>query len=270
MKTGIELIKDVDNRVLETGQLAYWWIGQSGYIIKTGKTIIYIDAFLFPVPDRNIAPLLKPEEVVNADFILGTHEHGDHIDKGVWKQMSIASPNAKFVVPLLLLDKLAKTLDIPKERFIGLSDGLSTVVNGLKITGIAAAHEFLDRDPDTGLYPHLGYIIETEGRVIYHSGDCCIYEGLTSKLQAYKKIDVMFVPINGRSAKKYLSNIIGNMTYQEAADLAGVVKPGLVVPGHFEMASFNLEDPNLFTAYVDAKYPGQKYWVGEHGEAVII
>ena len=60
------------------------------------------------------------------------------------------------------------------------------------------------------------------------------------------------------------------MTYQEAADLAGALRPGLVVPAHFEMFESNREDPQLFADYVAAKYPRQKLLIPRHGERVIL
>jgi L-ascorbate metabolism protein UlaG (beta-lactamase superfamily) len=140
------------------------------------------------------------------------------------------------------------------------------VVDGVKITAIAAAHEFLDKDPETGSYPYLGYIVEANGCIMYHSGDTCIYEGMQTKLSRFGTFDVMFFPINGRDARRYLANCIGNMTYQEAVDLAGFLKPRLAVPGHYEMFDFNSEDPTLFADYISAKYPDVKYWIGGHGE----
>lgn len=173
-------------------------------------------------------------------------------------------------MPKLLIKELSKDLKIPEDRFVGLDDAKTITSGGLKITGIAAAHEFLDKDVVTGSYPYLGFIIEGNGCVLYHSGDTCIYEGLYSKLKKWNRIDVMFIPINGRDAKKYRTNIIGNMTYQEAVDLAGDVKPGLVVPGHYEMFSGNSEDPLLFSDYLDSKYSGIPCWIGSHGDKVLI
>jgi len=270
MKKGLELIEEVDSCVLEKGNSAFWWLGQMGYIVKLGEVVIYLDAFLSDYPGRNISPLIKAEEVINADFIFGSHDHLDHIDRGAWHQISLSSPKAKFVVPKLLIKELSEELNILEDRFIGLDDGTSVIAGGLKITGIAAAHEFLDQDVVTGSYPYLGFIIEGSGCVLYHSGDTCIYEGLHSKLKKWNRLDVMFIPINGRDAKKYRTNIIGNMTYQEAVDLAGNVKPGLVVPGHYEMFSGNSEDPLLFIDYLNAKYPDIQYWVGSHGDKVLI
>lgn len=268
MKSGIELIKDIDKCVLENGHMAFWWLGQLGYVIKMGETVVYLDVFLSDFPNRNIPSLLKPEEIINADFIIGTHDHIDHIDRKVWHQLSLSSQNAKFIVPKLLIENLSDDLNIPRNRFIGLDDGISISEKGIKITGIPAAHELLDQDPNSGHYPYLGYIIEGNRCTIYHSGDTCMYEGMYSRLRKWNKFDVMFVPINGRDAKRYRENCIGNITYQEAVDLAGTIRPKLVVPGHYEMFTENSEDPLLFSDYIDAKYPGINYWIGEHGERV--
>jgi L-ascorbate 6-phosphate lactonase len=270
MKTGLDLINDIDNCVLGKEEMAFWWLGQMGYAVKMGDAVVYLDLFLSELAGRNIPPLLQPQEITNADFIIGSHDHIDHIDRDVWHQLSLSSPDAVFVVPALLVKSLARELDIPEARFAGLDDGKSFMKQGLKITGIPAAHEFLDQDTTTGQYPYLGCIVEGNGRTLYHAGDSCIYEGLQQRLRKWAKIDVMFLPINGRDARRYLDNCIGNMTYQEAVDLAGSIRPGLVVPGHYEMFTGNSADPMLFAAYLEAKYPGVAYWIGSHGERVLV
>jgi L-ascorbate metabolism protein UlaG (beta-lactamase superfamily) len=60
------------------------------------------------------------------------------------------------------------------------------------------------------------------------------------------------------------------MTYQEAVDLVGDLKPILAVPGHYEMFSANGENPWLFASYLQVKYPEVNYWIGSHGDKVII
>jgi L-ascorbate metabolism protein UlaG (beta-lactamase superfamily) len=78
----------------------------------------------------------------------------------------------------------------------------------------------------------------------------------------------MILPINGRDARRLRENCIGNMTYQEAADLAGAGNPSIVIPGHFEMFTHNSEDPELFRAYVAVKYPDLPTVLPRHGEAI--
>ena len=267
MLVGKDLIADIDAYTSHDGEFVLWWIGQFGFIIKLMKTVIYIDPFLTNSEERQMPPLLLPEEVVNADLILGTHDHDDHIDRKAWPTINLSSPKAQFVVPEFVRQTLSENLRISQNRFIGLDDGHSVEVKDLRITGVAAAHEFLDQDKDTGVYPYLGYVIEGNGCTIYHSGDTCIYEGLQTKLRQWK-FDLMFLPINGRDAKRLGSGIMGNMTYQEAADLAGALQPRLTIPAHYDMFSENREDPNLFVNYMRVKYPHLQVQMCEYGARI--
>ncbi len=254
MLTGPALIADIADCRVPAGSLAFWWLGQHSFIVKSAHAVLYLDPFLTPLPDRQVPPLLRPEEIGNADLILGTHDHLDHIDRGVWPALAAASPQAVFVVPELLREGLARDLGLPVSRFLGLDDGTAVERCGVRITGVAAAHEFLDRDAASGRYPYLGFVVEADGCTLYHAGDCCVYEGLLTRLRRWQ-FDLVLLPINGRDAKRYAANCIGNMTYQEAADLAGALAPRLTVPAHWDMFAMNSQDPAAFLDYMRVKYP---------------
>jgi len=254
----------------ETGKAAFWWLGQLGYALKLGGRVIYIDAFLADIKSRCHPPVFAPEAVVNADIVIGTHDHIDHIDRLSWPAIAKSSPQAVFVCARAHVDKLSNKLGIDKARFVGMNDGESAIVKGIKVHAIAAAHELLERDPETGLYPHLSFFLSAGGVSVYHSGDTCVYEGMYAKIRTQGKQDAMFVPINGRDAQRLSSHCIGNMTYQEAVDLVGTFKPGLAVPGHYDMFANNMEDPEKFRAYLKVKYPEVDCWIGGYGERVDI
>lgn len=240
---------------LAKGELAWTHLGQQGFLLKFGKTIITIDAYLTPSKGRNIPPLLQPEDFEAIQFVLGTHNHSDHIDKPTWKKIAALHSHVKFVIPADVLDEVAASTGILKERFIGLDDGKSATLGELKVTGIAAAHEYLDRNPITGQFPYLGYVVEGSGIRIFHAGDTCIYEGFAQKLRQFRPYDLMMLPINGRDARRLKGNCIGNMTFQEAADLAGALQPVLAIPAHFDMFNGNTENPQNFIDYYQVKYP---------------
>jgi L-ascorbate metabolism protein UlaG (beta-lactamase superfamily) len=315
MLRGKDLINDINARSVAAGEVAAWWLGQHGFVFKTQAGVLYLDAFLTNLPDRLAPPLLAPGDVTNATWIAGTHDHADHIDRDSWPGMAAASPEAKLIVPDLLLPNLARELGLPRERFVGLDDGtsvtlacstgilpVSSVVSSssssssaaaddaqqqqqqkqdmgkmpmlhtgkmpvphLTIHALASAHEFLDRDAATGKYPYLGFVIDAGGCVFYHSGDCCLYEGLVTKLRAFSP-RAMFLPINGRDARRLRANCIGNMTYQEAADLAGAVGCKLVVPTHYDMFAMNLGPTDEFIDYVHVKYPAMQALKPGYGE----
>lgn len=264
-----ELIRRIDETTLSGGEMAFWWLGQHSFIFKIAGHILYIDAFLSDHPRRRVPPLLKPDQITNADYFLGSHDHTDHIDRAVWPVMAKASPQAVFVVPELLRESLSEDLNIPAGRFIGMDDGQTMDLGDLRISAIASAHEFLDRDDATGRYPYLGFIIEADGLTVYHAGDTCIYEGMITKLKQWK-FDLMMLPINGRDAKRFRNNTIGNMTYQEAVDLAGTVGTRYVVPAHYDMFSNNPGDPEAFADYLGVKFPNVQAVVPGYGERVVI
>ena len=267
MKSGQDIIDDVNACSPGRGEVAFWWLGQHSFIVKTGHIVLYMDPFLSPLSHRLVPPLLKAHEITNADIVCGSHDHADHIDRPVWPALAAASPKAVFVVPDMLRESLIRDLKFDPARLIGLDDGKSAVISGARITGIAAAHEFLDQDSATGRFPYLGFVVEVNGCTLYHSGDCCVYEGLVTRLKRWK-FDVMFLPINGRDARRLAAHCIGNMTYQEAADLAGVLQPRLVAPAHYDMFAGNLGDVSAFADYMGVKYPNLRVSVCAYGERV--
>ena len=265
--TGQALLQQIQAEQPDYGKLMFWWFGQMGFALKMGSKTLFVDLFL-PGGERVRPNPATAEEICGVDFFFGTHNHGDHIDRRMWPVYAKNNPNAKFFVPDLLKKGVAERTGIDIERFIGINDGCSVTVDGITVTGVASAHEFLDQDAETGRYPHMGYVIEANGCKVYHSGDCCNYEGLQTKLSKFGQFNVMFLPINGRSGRQYAHNIIGNFTYQEAVDLAGMLQPKLVVPGHYDMMLGNTQDPYLFADFLESKYKGQKYWIGWYGEKV--
>ncbi len=267
MKTGDILIADIKACTPDEGHYAIWWLGQQSFVVKIARTTCYLDPFLSPVAGRRVPSLISPLQLTNADFIFGSHDHADHIERSCWPAIATASPTASFVVPALLLPKLSIDLNIPLDRFIGLDADVSVEKGPIRITGIAAAHEFLDRDKETGRYPYLGYVIEGHGVTLYHAGDTCLYEGLQATLRRWK-LSAAFLPINGRDARRLAEHCIGNMTYQEAADLAGSLAPGLTIPAHYDMFAANSEDPRLFTDYMKIKYPHLKTIICRYGEKI--
>lgn len=244
-----------ENRITSTMsdcKITLTWLGQMGLLIRTGSTTVCIDYFASPMEGRLIDPPVPAGEFKGVDAFLGTHDHVDHIDHDAWKIWAKTNPDAKFIFPAKHMESVL-TDGIEKDRAIGLNDGESYQTGDITIHAIPASHEFLDRDAD-GLYPCLQYIIEAGGIRIHHAGDTVRYEGMLGNITSFGKIDVQLLPINGRDAERYRQNWIGNMTYQEAADLAGDVMPSMVIPGHWDMFEINGEDPVLFADYIDAKY----------------
>ncbi len=264
MLTGDALMAEVAACRMTAGECVFWWLGQHSFIVKLGDTVVLADPFLSPLAGRRVPPLLNPEQVRGVQIVLGSHDHADHIDRPAWPALAAANPQAVFVVPAPVAPGLRRDLGLGIDRVIGLCDGESMERGGVTVTALPAAHELLERPSVAGAYAYLGFVVKGNGVTVYHAGDTCLYEGLQERLRGPRP-QVMFLPINGRDAKRLRSGCIGNMTYQEAADLAGALEPALTVPAHFEMFAGNTEDPALFADYMAVKYPGLRTLVPIHG-----
>ncbi len=269
MKTGDALAREIATTTTGTGECAFWWLGQHGFVIKLGSAICYLDPFLTPLEGREVPPLMAPADLRDATLVAGSHDHADHIDRPAWPAIAAAAPEAVFILPEILRPGIVAALGLPEARVRGIDHGRSVTVGGVTVHGVPAAHEFLDRDPDTGLHPYLGFVLEGNGMTVYHAGDTCLYEGLQAILRRWR-FDLAFLPINGRDARRLAGGCLGNMTYQEAADLAGALRPGLTVPTHFEMFAMNSADPTLFADYMAVKYPTLPVQVPVHGTRVTV
>ena len=248
------------DKLHEVKRVSLRWLGQMGFLIESEEMTLCIDYYASPDDSRQTPPPVPVDELKNVDIFLGTHDHLDHIDHEAWKIWSKTNPDAKFVFPAAHLETVLAD-GVTEHNAVGLNDGESIKLGNVTIHAIAASHEFLDQDPVTGLYPYLQYIIEVDGVKIHHAGDTVRYEGMMPKIKSFGNIDVEILPINGRDAKRYRRHCIGNMTYQEAADFAGEIKPGIVIPGHWDMFADNSEDPRAFADYIDAKYNGELSYV---------
>ncbi|MBQ9009379.1 MAG: MBL fold metallo-hydrolase [Clostridia bacterium] len=261
-------LKSVRETPAEMGEAVLWWLGQMGLLIKMGETVLCIDYYASPAARRQVNPPVPAEEVTGIDAFLGTHNHLDHMDHMSWRLWARQCPDALFVFPGVHAPSVLED-GVTEERMRGMNDGESCSVGDITIRALAAAHEFIDRDPVTGQVPALQYIIEGNGLRIYHAGDTLRYEGMLPALKAFGPIDAALLPINGRDGERYRRDCIGNMTYQEAVDLAGELRPGMVIPGHWDMFRNNPGDPDAFEDYLDAKYPGKVRCVRpRHGEPV--
>ena len=246
-----KILSQIHSLELAYGEAALCRLGQHSFLVKLGKTVVGIDLYLQDSPSRLIPVEIPAQELEKVDLLLGSHDHSDHIDRATLPAMAKALPEAKLAIPAAVADSVT---EFPAERISPMDAGDTLQVGDVTVTALASAHEFLEKD-ERGRFCNLGFVLSGNGVTIYHSGDCCWYDSLQSQLAKFR-CDIMLLPINGRDAVRYKNNIIGNMTYQEAADLAGGLQVPLTIPCHYDMFACNTADPQLFTDYMACKYPG--------------
>ncbi|MGI6543054.1 MAG: MBL fold metallo-hydrolase [Limnochordia bacterium] len=277
VRMGQELLDDISNAAVPPGAVALWYLGQMGFVLKGADTIIYIDPYLVEswttLPDsgvkvsrRRFPPPFAGDQVRHAHFVLGTHNHSDHINVPTLIGIAASSLTSRFVVPQPHAGVLT-TAGIDATRVEGARAFQELHLGGVTVMPIPAAHVTLEQDAN-GDYTALGYIIHMGGTTIFHAGDTVEYPGFIETLSK-QPIDICILPINGRDALRTNKNIIGNMSFREAADVGAAVGAKLIIPGHYDLFAHNSENPAYFTDYLYRAYPAQPYKIMCPGERLL-
>jgi L-ascorbate 6-phosphate lactonase len=245
--------------------LELWWLGQAGFRLRdpAGGPVVFCDPFLTPNANRRWQAPVDDAALAQADIILVSHEHGDHLDRPALRAAAArAGSRFSLVVPRPLLAELSADLGLPRERLVGAQPDEPLELAGLRINPVPARHGVHVADAysfgeelSAGLVRYLGYVVEVAGVRVYHSGDCSPYPGQAERLRALRP-HVALLPINGRDFFRETENdIVGNMDPREAARLAHDIGVELLVPMHWELFAGNRGYPGDLLAYVEATFP---------------
>jgi L-ascorbate metabolism protein UlaG (beta-lactamase superfamily) len=210
-------------------------LGHSGIKIKGTKTII-IDPFL----TGNPAASIMPEDITEADIMIVTHDHGDHIGDA----FSICKNTNATLVTIHEIAVEAEDEGITAE---GMNIGGTVEVTGVKVHMVQALHSASKGDPT-------GVVIEMDGKTIYHAGDT----GLTYDMKLIAEFfhpDLSFIPIGDRYT-------MGVNSASKAVEFCGTKK---VIPIHYNTFPLVEVDPEEFKRKVGDKAeviilnPGETY-----------
>jgi L-ascorbate metabolism protein UlaG (beta-lactamase superfamily) len=187
--------------------------------------------------------VVDPARLSFADVVTSSHNHTDHLDAETLGPILAEDPRPQLVIAESNRDFVVERLGIDRAIPIGVDDGTSVEVAGIRISGVASAHEAVERDSE-GRARFLGYVLQFGEWVVYHSGDTVRYPEMAEKLCSFG-VDVAMLPINGRAPER---RVPGNLSGPEAAQLAKDIGARMVIPCHFDMFEFNTASPDGFVA----------------------
>jgi L-ascorbate metabolism protein UlaG (beta-lactamase superfamily) len=258
------LLGDIRDADVSHG-FAVWWLGQSGFLVKTRGGVILFDPYLSDSLTKKYAGTDKPhvrmtERAVDpsrldmVDVVTSSHNHTDHLDaetlaallKACQPTLVLPEANYEFAANRLGLNSddaqccLQEIRDAAEWEECFEYDHYQ---EGMMMTfrGVTAAHNEVERD-EHGRARFMGFVAQFPGGCVYHSGDTLLHDGLVEQLKPFD-IDVAFLPINGNRPER---RVAGNLFGDEAAKLAKEIGAKLVVPCHYDMFTFNTESPELF------------------------
>lgn len=269
------LAKEILESLVTKGEIAWWWLGQSGFVYKTENAVFVIDPYLSDHLERitrgshvnqhnRMTPIpITPEQLVGVDYICCTHDHLDHYDPETVIPMLAVNPSAKVVIPRAAKGSLLRD-GIEESRIITVDTRTNFVdmEKGIQISAVKGKHNEFDYS-DVHDYPYLGFIIKAGAYRVYHAGDTILFPELTT-LVLKERPDLAFLPINGGDEDRRKRGFMSNLQFYEAADLGKQILAKLVIPCHYDMFDINTEQIGRFVNY--ANTIGLNYVVPMVGE----
>ncbi len=177
------------------------WIGHASFLLRIKGKNVYIDPFkLDSVRDH-------------ADIILVTHPHFDHFD--VESIRKVADKNTLVFVPKEIVDK------VPVGKATGVEPNKKYSALGIEFRTVPAYNvvkERLDKHPRQNDW--VGYIINVNGKLLYHPGDTDFIEEMKGL-----KVDIALLPMSGTYT----------MDVNQAIDAAKAIEAAQYIPMHYKM-----------------------------------
>lgn len=263
--TPVERLRDL---ALPSDTWAMSWLGQSGFVLRAGRTIVLLDPFLSPYEGREYESPLPPS-AAGVDLVLCTHEHRDHFDVDAAPAIAAASPEAVFVVPTPIVDMVTEA-GVPGDRVRAAQPGDLLSHGDVAIRPVPARHGVtmddaygFGEDLSDGLIRFLGFVLEAAGARVYHAGDTIHYDGMEDTLRDMG-VDVAMLPINGRDPGRERRGLVGNLNEREAAWLAKEISTDVLIPMHYDMFARNRGYPAELVTSVERDHPGVSVYVPAH------
>jgi L-ascorbate metabolism protein UlaG (beta-lactamase superfamily) len=185
------------------GELKITFIGHGTLMFTFDSKIIHVDPF---------SRLADYSELPQADLILVTHDHGDHLDPKVIEVIRKEGTE-------LILTKACN------EKVSGgkiMANGDTETVLGLRIEAVPAYNVVHKRDNGQPFHAKgvgNGYVITFGDKRVYVAGDT----ENTPEMKALNDIDIAFLPMN----------LPYTMTPEMVADAAKAFQPKILYPYHF-------------------------------------
>jgi len=175
------------------------WLGHASWLVQLGGQSLLIDPVLGDtisvVIRRNGAPPLAAKALPPIAAQLVSHNHYDHMDapslRAVGAPVIVGLENAR-----LLGGGLAATE-------LGWWD--SADVGGVRVTYVPSQHWSRRGLADSNRALWGGFVIESGGLAIYHSGDTAYFEGFAEIGRRFPGIDVALLPIGAYDPQWFMS-----------------------------------------------------------------
>lgn len=235
--------------------LALWYLGCNGFVLKASDgTILFIDPYLGtgdpPRTIRMIPVPFDPGDVPEAEAILATHEHTDHVH-GPSQGPILAATGAAFVGPE---PSIEVTYEEDWTEEWALDDGqFVTVREGDALSfGEVTVHVEPANDPDSA--GPVSYVFEHGEAVVFHGGDTRPCEAFETIGERYD-IDVGILAFGSAGMIPDKQTRVPKPTTwyndeNEIVEAAAALRLDRLLPTHWDMWKGLTADPTALRPHI--------------------
>ena len=219
---------------LAEGQMALTWIGHASFLIQFTDLNVLVDPnfanWLFLLKRVRRAGL-RIRDLPPADLVLLTHAHFDHFHKPTLRRL----PSPRIAIVPWGVGDLARGLGF--DRIIELEWWESFVHGGWKVTLTPSKHwgarVLSDHHRGYG-----GFVLEHQGRRIYHAGDSAYFDGFR-EIGRRCAPEIALLPIGAYQPEAFRRVHMGP---DEALRVFGDLRAKWLVPMHYGTFRLSFED----------------------------
>lgn len=202
--TALTVIK-TDLRALPSDKDWIVWFGHSSYLMNlSGKKVLVDPVFYQGSPVSFVNKMFKgtdvykPNDMPDIDYLVISHEHWDHLDYQVVKEME---PRIKKVIVSLGVGEHFEYWGYPKDKIVELDWWENAQLESAEVTATPARH-FANRGLKQNQTLWASYILKTPKRTVWIGGDTGY--GKHFKMIAEKFPDIDFALLeNGQYNKDW-------------------------------------------------------------------
>ena len=207
------------------------YLGHSCFLVDLNGTHVLFDPF---ITYNELAGAIDKENI-QADFIMLSHAHQDHLADAEY----FAKKDGSTIVANYEVCEWYKSKGLEKVVHMNIGGQVKLPFGNVRM--VYAAHSSVLPDGTYGGSP-AGYVIESAGKIIYFAGDTALTYDMKLIGELYPRVDIVFLPVGGCLT----------MNTQDALIAANWVKANQIIGMHYDTW------PNIAIDHLEARAAAQQ------------
>lgn len=239
-KTRLPIYPDAQNAISDTGD-GVFWLGHATFLIRLGGKTFITDPVLGKASGvmKRFSPLpIALDNLPKIDYILMSHDHRDHCDKGSLKYIAKRNPHVKYFSGLQMDGLLKKYLKGAEGQVAGWFQQYTLEGHLFKLWFLPTRHWAKRWFTDTNIRLWGSFILEIDGMVIFFGGDSGYGSHYKEIAEYFPKIDIAILGIGAFEPEWFMEK--NHSSPQKAFQAFLDLKAKYMVPMHY--GTFDLSD----------------------------